>query len=77
MSKRPKEKLSYSEAMQDLVEWVDNRGDEEDIQDINGEMIRTEWVKMIFLMRKMEPLITRLNKHDHKSTGKHWLEVET
>ena len=41
MSKRPKEKLSYSEAMQDLVEWVDNRGDE-DIQDINGEMIRTE-----------------------------------
>ena len=42
MSKRPKEKLSYSEAMQDLVEWVDNRGDKEDIQDINGEMIRTE-----------------------------------
>ena len=39
MSKRPKEKLSYSEAMQDLMEWVDNGGDEEDIQEI---MIRTE-----------------------------------
>ena len=37
MSKRPKEKLSYSEAMQDLMEWVDNGGDEEDIQEINGE----------------------------------------
>ena len=37
MSKRPKEKLSYLEAMQDLMEWVDNGGDEEDIQEINGE----------------------------------------
>ena len=37
MSKRPKEKLSYSEAMQDLMEWVDNGGDEENIQEINGE----------------------------------------
>ena len=37
MSKRPKEKFSYSEAMQDLMEWVDNGGDEEDIQEINGE----------------------------------------
>ena len=37
MSKRPKEKLSYLEAMQDLTEWVDNGGDEEDIQEINGE----------------------------------------
>ena len=35
MSRRPKEKLSYSEAMQDLMEWVDNGGDEVDIQDIN------------------------------------------
>ena len=37
MSKRPKEKLSYSEAMQDLMEWVGNGGDEEDIQEIRGE----------------------------------------
>ena len=37
MSKRPKEKLSYLEAMLDLMEWVDNEGDEEDIQEINGE----------------------------------------
>ena len=37
MSMRPKEKLSYSEAMLDLLEWVDNEGDEEDIQEINGE----------------------------------------
>ena len=37
MSKRPKWKLFYSEAMQDLMEWVDNEGDEEDIQEINGE----------------------------------------
>ena len=37
MSKRPKEKLSYSETMQDLMEWVDNGGDEEDIQEINEE----------------------------------------
>ena len=37
MSKRPKEKLSYSEAMKDLMEWVDNGGDKEDIQDINGK----------------------------------------
>ena len=37
MSKRPKEKLSCSEAMQDLMEWVGNGGDKEDIQEINGE----------------------------------------
>ena len=37
MSKRPKEKLFYSEATQDLMEWIDNGGDEEDIQEINGE----------------------------------------
>ena len=37
MPKRPKEKLSYWEAMQDLMEWVDNGGDKEDIQEINGE----------------------------------------
>ena len=37
MSKRPKEKLSYSKAMQDLMERVDKGGDKEDIQEINGE----------------------------------------
>ena len=37
MAKRPKEKLSYSKVMQHLMEWVDNGGDEEDIQEINGE----------------------------------------
>ena len=36
MSKRPKEKLSYLEAMQDLMEWVDNGSDEKHIQEING-----------------------------------------
>ena len=37
MSERPREKLSYSEVMQDLMVWVDNGGEEEDIQEINGE----------------------------------------
>ena len=37
MFKRPKEKLSYSEAIQDLIEWVDNGGNDENIQEINGE----------------------------------------
>ena len=71
MSKRPKEKLSYSGAMHDLMEWVDNEGDKEDIQEINGEDDQDRGVKMLFLMRKMEPLITRLNKHDHKNIGKY------
>ena len=37
MSKIPKEKLPYSESMQDLMGWLDNGCDEQDIQEINGE----------------------------------------
>ena len=37
MSERPREKLSYSEVKQDLMVWVDNGGEEEDIQEIDGE----------------------------------------